>query len=147
MKLYMEPTTTIEDLHRLAWELDVTLYQATVGTIRSRGKFAGKREFSFLLRPGKTDRFRLIRDDSYTKSGRRRIWAVCWHGHWHFMRRVFALDPSATFKTAIDTWAGLDDFLARAEHSGQRNIGSIMYPSQYREACDCAESGDFVLSA
>jgi hypothetical protein len=37
--------------------------------------------------------------------------------------------------------------MERAEASGMRNIGSIMYPLQYREACDCDLNGGYILGS
>lgn len=139
MRLFIDQKVPTEALERVADSLGITLYEVREGEIRSRGKYAGKREIRFMLRPlSGSDNFRLIRETPYTASGQRRVWAVCWHGHWHFMHDVFKLDPSATFVTAVDTWAGLEDFLARAEDSAYRNIGSMAYPSTYGESCDCS---------
>jgi hypothetical protein len=90
-----------------------------------------------LFPEGGSDQFRLIRISSYLKSGRRRIHAVCWHGHYAFMRAVFMLDPNAKFRTALDTWDGRQDFFERAAASGHKNIGSMVEPLAYGNACDC----------
>lgn len=76
------------------------------------------------------------------KDNPRKVAAVCWHGHYHFMRELFRLNPEARVKTAFADYRGLESFLDLAIETGYRNIGSMAYPVQMREACICAESGD-----
>ena len=71
----------------------------------------------------------------------RRVAAVCWHGFRDFFRECFAIEPEASFKTAIDHWKGSEDFEERYQASGRRNAGSMMYPISHAEACRCPESG------
>ena len=71
----------------------------------------------------------------------RRCHAVCWHGFRDFFRACFALAPEATFRTAMDTWKGRDDFEARFAASGHRNVGSQSAPMCAAEACVCGEEG------
>lgn len=67
----------------------------------------------------------------------RRISAACWHVHGHFIDNVLLVDPNAkidtafnTIETVADNWKG-----------GERNIGSMMNPLSYADACDCKERG------
>ena len=104
----------------------------------------------------------LVPDECYTKSGRRRagdkgnapyqresagyscgrrVHAVCWHGFRDFFRAVYAIEPDAVFRTALDTWKGSEDFEDRFAASGRRNIGSPVYPFYPADACRCDESG------
>ncbi len=68
----------------------------------------------------------------------RRVNAVCWHGHRDFMRAVFALEPSATFRTSVATWRGSVDFEARYQGTATRNVGSQMMPMPYASSCECS---------
>ena len=152
MKLYADPSVTRDELDRIASELDIMVYEYDTLGHRVRGKYKGKTAHKFMLRPDRSSgvnprdqRFRLIRDNPYGRDGRRAVWAVCWHGHFNFMANVFELDPTATFQTGFDTWAGQDDFFERAPHSGTRNIGSMMIPLSYQGACDCDLTGDYIL--
>lgn len=78
--------------------------------------------------------------------GRNRlVHAVCWHGHYAFMSRMFERFPHARIVSALDTWRDAEDFLARAESSGYRNVGSAYYPAQANEACLCCDRGDYIL--
>ena len=154
MRLYADPSITQDTLDSIASELGITVSEYSWLGQRVRGKFKGKAAHKLLLRPDRSSgaaprdqRFRLIRDNPYANSGdgRRAVWAVCWHGHFNFMAKVFELDPTATFQTGFDTWAGQDDFFARAPASGTRNIGSMMYPLNYNGACDCDMTGDYII--
>ena len=71
----------------------------------------------------------------------RRVHAVCWHGFRDFFRACFASAPAATFRTALDTWRGAEDFEARYRASGHRNIGAPIAPVCAAEACRCGEEG------
>lgn len=120
---------------------DLDVIAAELGIQVERGSdFFGPRarRIGVKLFPEKgSDQFRLIRATSYTKSGRRRVHAVCWHGHYAFMRAVFMLDANAKFRTALATWDGRQDFFDRAYYSGHRNIGSMVEPLAHGNACDC----------
>ena len=67
----------------------------------------------------------------------RRIAAVCWHGHRAFMEVMFSLAPNARLKSTVVTYGGRTDFWANHDATGDRNIGSMMQPLAYRDACDC----------
>jgi hypothetical protein len=75
----------------------------------------------------------------------RLVAAVCWHGHYAFMSRLFDEYPNARIASAFDTWKGAEDFYARAEASGNRNIGSMYRPVHANEACLCCDRGDYIL--
>jgi hypothetical protein len=152
MRLYADPSVTRDVLDSIASELDIQVYEYDELGHRVRGKFSGKTAHKFLLRPvhngrpPREQRFRKINDAPYGGGdGRRAAFAVCWHGHFFFMAKVFEHDPSATFQTGFDTWAGQDDFFERAPASGTRNVGSIMHPLSYQGACDCDMTGDYII--
>jgi hypothetical protein len=131
MRLYT--TATEGDLRAIAASMRIDLYEFDTSAPSTRGKYAGRNRFKFLLRP-LGDEYRLIRDDPYTRAGTRRVWAVSWRGHRDFMRAVYVIDANATFRTAIDTWRNAKDFEARHRASGERNIGSMIYPQTYASA-------------
>ena len=70
---------------------------------------------------------------------RRRVFAVCWHGHRAFFRAVFKHNPSARFRTKVDHWSGSEDFEARHARSGMQNVGSAFRPMDAADACLCSE--------
>jgi hypothetical protein len=159
MKLYISPDVSLADLDEIASDLGFAVDGAReVESTRVRGIYKGKHVIRFVLRPtaadkidgGRSKRFQMVRSDSYRATernpgGHKCVHAVCWHGHYHFMRRVFALDEGATFDTGMDTWAGLSDFLTRAPNSGARNIGSMIEPLRYDAACECHLFGGDVI--
>lgn len=74
----------------------------------------------------------------------RRVHAVCWHGYRDFMLAVFEVNPDARIKTMMADYRGKDDFLSKYEETGYRNVGSMMYPMQAREVCNCA-NGNWLI--
>src|SRR4051812_26430377 len=71
----------------------------------------------------------------------RRVAAVCWHGHYAFMRYLLALRPDARIKTAFADYRGLAAFLWQAPDTGTRNIGAPIMPVAMEDACYCREHG------
>jgi len=160
MKLYADGTkVTMFTLHDIATELGIQVYDYDHLGHRVRGKYAGRDAYKFVLRPpyhGKNaakptreQKYRLIKDklwnDGGKGDGRRAAWAVCWHGHWEFMMGVFDHDPNAIFVTRESTWDGVEDFLARAEASGTRNIGSQIMQASYNSQCNCDLNGGYLI--
>jgi hypothetical protein len=142
--MHLFTTVNEADLERIASSMSIDLYEFDSEPPVSRGKYADRNRYRFLLRPiGET--YRLVREDPYTKNGYRRVWAVSWRGHRDFMRAVYALDPNATFRTAIDTWRDSDDFENRHAASGERNIGSMVAPQSYRDA-ELAPDAEFIAA-
>jgi hypothetical protein len=132
MKVYSD-TLTRDRLARIAEGMGVRLYEYSEGPTRSRGKFAGKAEHKFLLRPV-TDEFRSAKRDAYCKAGVRRIWAVSWAGHYVFMRALLDIDPDASIVTSVSQYHGSLDFAASAFATRRRNVGSMMEPQSYGDA-------------
>jgi hypothetical protein len=98
-------------------------------------KYEGNIRFK-RLDGGKTPQFTLTVNSSKAKGGRlgqhgRRIAAACWHVHGDFFDALLKVNPSAVITTAF----------ARIDADGgnwqDKNIGSIMFPMYYSEACDC----------
>lgn len=69
--------------------------------------------------------------------GARWTGAVCFHGFEAFMRECFKLNPNAILRSAQAAFLGLEDFDRKYQAVGMANVGSQMYPVQYREECDC----------
>jgi hypothetical protein len=66
----------------------------------------------------------------------RRVNAICFHGHKRFMSNVFVLNPNAVIRTAENNYLGIDDFRVKAERLAHKNIGSMMNPRSWDEACN-----------
>jgi len=77
-------------------------------------------------------------------NGRRRIAAACWHVHGWFFEELFKVAPTAKiwssfFRRLDDSTSGW--ITAEGGNWSDGNIGSMMDPCRYSEACDCAEEG------
>ena len=76
----------------------------------------------------------------YRRSARgngRKVHALCWHGFREVMREWFKDCPGARLVTGMATYDGSDEFELYHAHTGQKNIGSLMYPMRADNACDC----------
>lgn len=98
-------------------------------------------------REGRGWRFRLRLADlprngpPYVRVGRHGlIAAVCWHGFRDFLRYVFERYPEAVAITAIARYEGKAGFERDYPATGDRNIGSVICPVLYRDACRCSDT-------
>lgn len=134
------------DLHaveRIAERHGVTVYQGDERTRRD-----GRQEISFLLRPvSGSDERRAIKQCSYTNSGERRAFAVCWHGHYVVMRDIFSEDEDAVLRTAMANYNGRAGFEQNAWPTGAKNIGSLIAPQTYESACHCEDADELANEA
>lgn len=105
------------------------------------------RGYRFTLRLTPSKRWQKLSNNPWSaKTPWRKTAAVCWHGHFRFMRECFVFNESARIKTGWADYRGLDSFLSIAPTTGLRNIGSMMYPVQAQESCNCIETGDYIIS-
>jgi hypothetical protein len=72
-----------------------------------------------------------------------RIAAVCWHGHRDFYRALFRIAPEARVQTTLTRgferghrYYTAENF-ERVYQETDRNIGSLMSPMAFSEACTC----------
>jgi hypothetical protein len=82
-------------------------------------------------------KFRLRVKDSRKKGARRghtgrRLINACWHVHGEFFDALFKINPNATIQAA-----GTGIITNNSGNWIDRNIGSMMYPLYYSEACEC----------
>lgn len=59
--------------------------------------------------------------------------SACWHAHGHFFDALFEIAPDAVIL------AGAQTITKDAGNWEDRNIGSMMEPFYYSEACECTE--------
>lgn len=145
MRVYTK--LSVLDLQRIAAETNVLLEtggnsQPSIGVPITRGRNAGKRKFTFVLRPDRASadsdgNARHQRESAGYFSGGRKVHAVCWHGHADFMTRVYLRDPAARIETGIATYADAADFAARYVETAFRNIGAPIAPVSMASACRC----------
>jgi len=67
----------------------------------------------------------------------RKVHAVCWHGHLEFMRNLYRTNATAKFRTAMNNYDSLADLESNKGNAYHRNIGSMIYPMYYGDACEC----------
>jgi hypothetical protein len=113
---------------------------AKIETLRAcmdhvNGLYADNIEFK-RLDVGRWITFTLKVKDSKNPGSRRnaegkRIAAACWHVHGNFIDRLFKLEPSCVLWSVGKKY---DSFTWRWE---DRNIGSIVRPFYFSEACNC----------
>jgi hypothetical protein len=107
------------------------------------------RDFRPVGDSGRAVRFRLALapDKLYQRRApitRRRVPAVCWHGHEAFFRALFAVAPGARVQTAFlrgnppgDRFYTAENFDRLYLSTGNRNVGSQFQPCLMRAACEC----------
>lgn len=67
----------------------------------------------------------------------RNIPAVCYHGYSVVMTAILQQRPSAILKSGMARFDGIEDFTDRWRYVGDKNVGSIIYPKAYEDACNC----------
>lgn len=55
------------------------------------------------------------------------------------MQAIFAENADCRLQTAQADYRGREDFERSFESTGNTNIGSMVEPVAYRDACDCEE--------
>jgi hypothetical protein len=124
-----------KEIYRAAVNTDVRIYN-----MRDNGR--AKR---FTLKLADCKRWQRT-SSSYFNRGRK-VAVVCWHGHYHFMREIFRINPDARIQTSWADYKGLESFLTDAPRTGKRNIGPPIDPLYVEDACLCADRGDDYITS
>ena len=102
------------------------------GNIRFQRFDGGRKWTNFTLR---------VNDSRGNGAGRswtgRRTTSACWHAHRDFMKELYKLNDKATIISVCARYNGREDFEAKFEATGDRNIGSQMQPAHMRDCCVC----------
>ena len=61
----------------------------------------------------------------------RRLTSACWHVHGEFFNAVWDIEPEAVIR------AGALVMRNKADNWQDRNVGSLLCPQMFSEACDC----------
>jgi len=67
----------------------------------------------------------------------KRVAAACWHAHRDFMKEIFALVPNAVLRSCHACYKGKAGFERDFPNTGYINIGSMMQPLEFQNACEC----------
>ena len=122
---------------------NATFYQLETALNDINAKFDGNIIFNRLeQKTAKTNIFTLKVKDSKkaghrlgyqrNKDGnRRKLINACWHVHGEFFDALFDIDEN------IFIWSGKSKITKDFGNWQDRNIGSIMYPLYFSEACEC----------
>ena len=94
-----------------------------------------------LRKDGRGYRFTITVKDSSKQGARRsytgrRIAAACWHAYRDLILALFDLGCERVQSCRAD-WHSRDHFLTTYEVTGNENIGSILQPLCYADACEC----------
>lgn len=65
----------------------------------------------------------------------RRVAAACWHAHGHMFEAIFAINEAGRVYSSGAGW-----ITKEAGNWQDRNIGSLVAPLAYSNACDCAHA-------
>lgn len=85
----------------------------------------------------------------------RRMPSACYHGHYAWMARLFALAPDARITSNTTSgrtvYDGHDSFHSQATIDdgmiAGMNVGSMMQPMIYSEACDCGDDWNSICDS
>lgn len=76
-------------------------------------------------------------------SGSRRSWTgrrmpvACWHVFRDVCLEIFKINSNAVIRTSIAVYRGASDFFDKYPETGYNNIGSMIQPVYFKDACDC----------
>jgi len=108
----------------------------------SKRLYKGNLEFVYLEPHKNHVQFTLRVKDSHGKGARlgmtgRHMVSACWHAHRDLMREIFTQYPNARLVSAQAVYDGAADFTQKHLATGYKNIGSMMQPLTYEQACEC----------
>jgi len=109
----------------------------------SRKLYKGNLDFAYLEPHNNHVQFTLRVKDSHGRGARlgqsngRHLISACWHAHRDLMREIFTQFPQARLVSAKAVYHGAADFTQKYVATGTGNIGSMMQPLQYDQACEC----------
>jgi len=136
--------TAVAEIERIARETQVVLYETRADGLAVRTSLRPDRATAEFDRDCGTRGMMVHRWQRRSASPfhtERKVHAVCWHGHYEFMRRLFERFPAARVQTMSADYRGIHDFATKFEATGWRNIGAPIMPITMAEACYCYERG------
>lgn len=69
----------------------------------------------------------------------RRMPAACWHAYRDVIRAILTAHPTATIRTGMAVYKGLEGFEETYPDTAYKNIGSIMQPAYMPNLCECTD--------
>ena len=101
--------------------------------------------YNVKLRLDKTKKYQRTGYITCKNGQKNKVNAVCWHGYRDFMIELYKISDNFRIKTCDIYYQNEEDFYNRYQSTGYKNIGSVIDPIQYKDACLCNE--DIRLSA
>ena len=90
------------------------------------------------LKLGPTKKYQRLGFMKNKNGSRRKINAVCWHGFRDFLIELYNISGNKfRVVTAQTTYNNKDDFYIKYPSTGENNIGSMIEPLNYEDACNC----------
>lgn len=89
------------------------------------------------LKLGPSKKYRRLGFMRKKDGSRSKVNAVCWHGYRDFMIELYKISPDFRIVSAQATYNNKEDFYSKYPATGQNNIGSMVDPLPYEEACYC----------
>ena len=90
------------------------------------------------LKLGKSKKYQRLGFSRNKDGSRKKVNAVCWHGYRDFLIELYNISAN-NFRvvTAQATYYNKDDFYLAYPATGKNNIGSMVDPLNYEDACNC----------
>ena len=90
------------------------------------------------LKLGSSKKYQRLGFSRNKDGSRKKVNAVCWHGYRDFLIELYNISGN-NFRvvTAQATYNNKEDFYSTYPATGQNNIGSMVDPLPYEEACNC----------
>ena len=125
----MDTTATISELETALMRVNEK-YDGNIRFKRLEQKNGRRVLFTLTVNSSREAGHRL---GNFTFSGKpqRRMAAACWHAHGDFFESLFEVNPQAVVR------AGIRKITRDAGNWQDWNIGSMMQPMYYSEACEC----------
>tara|TARA_R110001592_G_C12717970_1_gene708601 strand:+ start:167 stop:580 length:414 start_codon:yes stop_codon:yes gene_type:complete len=101
--------------------------------------------YNVKLRLDKTKKYQRTGYMTCKNGKKNKVNAVCWHGYRDFMIELYKINHNFRIKTCDIYYQNKEDFYNRYQQTGYQNIGSMVEPIKYKDACLCNE--DIRLSA
>ena len=90
------------------------------------------------LKLGQSKKYQRLGFSRNKDGSRKKVNAVCWHGYRDFLIELYNIsENNLRVVTAQATYNNKEDFYSTYSETGKNNIGSMVDPLPYEEACNC----------
>jgi len=89
------------------------------------------------LKLGSSKKYQRLGFSRNKDGSRKKVNAVCWHGYRDFIIELYKISPDFRIVSAQATYNNKEDFYSKYPATGKNNIGSMIDPLNYEDACNC----------